>query len=136
MIGRTFPIGRFALTAAMDDRVRALSDAPPRDDDSAHPIFAYIGALHGLSLPIGDWSRAMGLGFDHGPVLGSCVMEYPGRLRTGQEYDVLAEVTAITRKPSRRFGQADHAAFVIALAQADSPVSILRFTMITPVVPA
>lgn len=127
--------GRFHLSAAADDRVRALSGAPPRIGDAAHPVFAYLGALGGLPQPIGDWSRALGLGFDLGPVLGSCVIDFPGRLRTGQDYAVRAEVTAITRKPSRRFGAADHAAFVIALCQQQE-VSILRFTMITPVAPA
>lgn len=124
--------GRFRLTAAMDDRVRALSGAPARLDDRAHPIFAYIGALHGLPRPIGDWSRALGLAFDRGPVLGACVMDYPGRLRVERDYAVRAEVTAITRKPSRRFGAADHAAFVIALCEGAAEVSLLRFTMITP----
>lgn len=125
-------VGSYHLSAALDDRVRALSDAPLRQGDAAHPIFAYIGALGGLPEPIGDWSRRLGLGFDLGPVLGACTIDYPGDLRVDLIYRVDAEVTAITRKPSRRFGQADHAAFVIALCRPD-PVSVLRFTMITPV---
>src|SRR5690606_42081397 len=102
----------------------------------AHPVFAYLGALNGLPRPIGDVSRSLGLAFDHGPVLGACVMRFPGRLRVGRGYDVRGEVTGITRKPSRRFGRADHAAFVIALCEGDSAASILEFTMVTPVVEA
>ena len=128
------PTGRFALTPAIDDRVRALSGAPPRQGDAAHPILAYVGALNGLARPIGEVARALGLAFDSGPVLGRCEIDLPGALRVDQVYEVEAEVSALTRKASRRFGQADHAGFVITLAQGGQPVSVLRFAMITPVI--
>lgn len=130
------PPGRFALTPALDDRVRALALAPPRRGDRAHPVFAYLGALNGLPQPIGDVSRSLGLAFDHGPVLGGCVMRFPGPLRVGRVYEVWGEVASVTRKPSRRFGRADHAAFLIALCEGDAAASILEFTMVTPVVEA
>jgi len=127
------PPGQFALTESLDDRIRALSGAPARVGDLAHPILAYVGAFGGLAQPIGDWARALGLGFDLGPVQGRCRIDLPGRLRTGQTYDVHAEVGEIRRKPSRRFGEADHAPFSIALCRSDAVVSVLSFTMITPV---
>ncbi|MFT4149838.1 MAG: hypothetical protein QM656_06535 [Paracoccaceae bacterium] len=127
--------GWFDLTAAMDDRVRVLSGAPARRDDRAHPIHAYLGALAGMPVPIGDFSRGMGLAFDHGPVLGSCTLRYPGTLRVGRRYRVETRVLDLTRKPSRRFGQADHLTLSITLADGDGPASILQFAMITPVVP-
>lgn len=127
------PPGRYDLTVALDDRARALCGAPPRGKNGlAHPVFAYLGALGGLSMPIGDLSRSLGLAFDAGPVLGRCELSYPGRLEAGHSYDVLAEVVSITRKPSRRFGRADHALLAITLARHGNPVSVLRLAMITP----
>jgi len=127
------PPGQFALTESLDDRIRAISGAPARVGDLAHPILAYVGALGGLAQPIGDWARALGLGFDLGPVLGRCRIDLPGRLRTSQVYEVRAEVGEIQRKPSRRFGEADHAPFAISLCRSQGAVSILSFTMVTPV---
>ncbi|MDF3608096.1 hypothetical protein PE067_19315 [Paracoccus sp. DMF-8] len=131
---RDMPDGWFDLTPELDDRVRALSAAPPRQGDRAHPIHAYLGALGGMPMRIGDFSRALGLAFDAGPVLGECTMTYPGRLRTGQRYRVSTEILDLTRKPSRRFGMADHLVLAITLSDASGPASILRFKMITPVV--
>lgn len=130
---RQMPDGWFDLTASDDDRVREMSGAPARTDDRAHPIHAYLGALAGMPVPIRDFSRGMGLAFDAGPVLGRCTLRYPGTLRVGQGYRVKTRVLSLTRKPSRRFGQADHLELSITLADAAGPASILEFAMITPV---
>lgn len=127
--------GWYDLTAALDDKVRLLSHAPPRIGDQAHPIHAYVGALGGMNIPIGDFSRALGLAFDHGPVLGKCTLSFPGRLRVGQRYKVTPRVISQKRKPSRRFGQADHLLMEITLADREGPASSLEFSMITPVAP-
>ncbi|MDF3904314.1 hypothetical protein [Paracoccus sp. AS002] len=135
MAGRhPIPGQRYDLTAALDDRVRALCAAPPRQGDLAHPIHAYLGALAAMPAPIGDFSRNLGLAFDAGPVLGECRLSFPGRLRVGQAYDATVEVLDLTRKPSRRFGQADHLALAITLSDQAGPASVLQFRMITPVV--
>lgn len=128
------PAGRFDLTAALDDRVRVLSGAPPRQGDGAHPIHAYLGALSGMSMPIGDFSRSLGLAFDAGPVLGECRLSFPGRLRVGQSYQVTVRILDLLRKPSRRFGRADHLLLEITLSDRAGPASVLEFRMITPVV--
>lgn len=128
------PDGVFALTAALDDRVRVLSAAPPRQGDRAHPIHAYLGALGGMSMPIADFSRALGLAFDAGPVLGACRLTFPGTLRVGRDYAVATRVLDLLRKPSRRFGRADHLTLSITLSDRDGPASNLTFTMINPVV--
>lgn len=126
--------GIYDLSAVLDDRVRQLCGAPPRSGDLAHPIHAYLGALGGMETPIGDFSRQLGLAFDAGPVLGQCTMTYPGRLRVDQRYDVTAKVLDLIRKPSRRFGQADHLTLEIALSHDGATASLLQFKMITPVV--
>ncbi|MFN8679936.1 hypothetical protein ACDP63_02100 [Paracoccus sp. P2] len=131
---RPIPGRRYDLTAALDDRVRALCAAPPRQGDLAHPIHAYLGGLAAMPSPIGDFSRDLGLAFDAGPVLGECRLSFPGRLRVGQAYDATVEVLDLTRKPSRRFGRADHLALAITLSDQAGPASLLQFKMITPAV--
>lgn len=126
--------GWYDLTPALDDEVRFLGNAPPRVGDRAHPIHAYIGALGGMSMSIGDFSRALGLAFDHGPVLGQCSLSFPGSLRVGRRYRVTPRVISQLRKPSRRFGQADHLVTEITLSDDAGAASILRFAMITPVI--
>lgn len=135
MAGRHPVLGqRYDLTAALDDRVRALCAAPARQGELAHPIHAYLGGLAAMPQPIGDFSRGLGLAFDAGPVLGECRLSFPGRLRVGQAYDATVEVLDLTRKPSRRFGRADHLALAITLSDPSGPASLLHFKMITPVV--
>ncbi len=129
----TMADGQFELSAQLDDRVRALCAAPPRQGDQAHPINAYLGALAGMPIRIGDFSRSLGLAFDAGPVLGECRLSFPGTLRTGRSYGVRVQVLDLMRKPSRRFGQADHLTLAITLMDGDGPASILQFKMITPV---
>ena len=125
------PPGHYALTEAMDDRVRAMARAPARRGDRAHPIFAFVGALGGLGLRIADLSRALGLDFDAGPVLARCRLDYDAPLRVGQDYAVRAEVERIERKPSRAYGSADHLHLSIRLVQA-APVSRARLHIIFP----
>lgn len=126
------PEGRFILTPAMDDRVRQMAGADPREGDFAHPVFAFVGALGGLGLRIADLSRALGLDFDAGPVLARSRLDYDDRLRVGESYRVTAEVEAITRKPSRVFGKADHLHLAITLTQ-EAPVTRARLHMVFPV---
>lgn len=87
-----------------------------------------------MPAPIGDFSRDLGLAFDAGPVLGECRLSFPGTLLVGETYRATVEVLDLTRKPSRRFGQADHLTLAITLSDAAGPASILEFRMITPVV--
>ncbi len=126
--------GAYDLSAELDDRVRQLCGGPRRSGDLAHPIHAYLGALGGMETPIGDFSRQLGLAFDAGPVLGQCRMTYPGRLCVGRRFDVDTRIVDLTRKPSRRFGTADHLTLEITLSHERQAASVLQFKMITPVV--
>ena len=76
----TIPDGRFAITEAMDDRVRDMARAPDRQGVRAHPIFAFVGALGGMGMKIADLSEALGLAFHKGPVLARCRLDYDAPL--------------------------------------------------------
>ncbi|SPJ25398.1 hypothetical protein [Palleronia abyssalis] len=130
-VGETLPAGRFDLTAARDDLVRRMSDAPARSDQRAHPIFAFVGALGGLPLPIADLSTGLGLAFADGPVLARCQIDATRPLEVGRCYTVTARILDIQRKPSRRFGQADHLHLAITLSDG-APFTETRLHIIFP----
>jgi hypothetical protein len=123
--------GSFDLSAARDDSVRRMSGAPSRTGDRAHPIFAFVGALGGLPEPIKDLSESLGLAFANGPVLARCQIALARPLLVNRTYRVTARVEAIERKPSRRFGHADHLHLVIALAD-DTPFTEIALHIIFP----
>ncbi|MEC7761971.1 MAG: hypothetical protein VX874_08715 [Pseudomonadota bacterium] len=123
--------GKFDLSAARDDAVRRMSGAPARTDDRAHPIFAFVGALGGLPMPIKDLSESLGLDFAGGPVLARCQIALTRPLLVDRTYRVTARVAAIERKPSRRYGHADHLHLAIALAD-DTPFTEIALHIIFP----
>jgi hypothetical protein len=123
--------GSFDLFAARDDAVRRMSGAPARTDDRAHPIFAFVGALGGLPQPIKELSEGLGLAFADGPVLARCQIALARPLLIDRIYRVNARVEAIERKPSRRYGHADHLHLAIALAD-DTPFSEIALHIIFP----
>lgn len=108
--------GRFDLTPSRDDLVRRMSGAPERQDERAHPIFAFVGALGGLPLPIKALSEDLGLAFKAGPVLAQCEIDLFRPLEVGRSYAMDARIARIDRKASRRFGQADHLHLAISLS--------------------
>jgi hypothetical protein len=129
----TIPNGRYTLAAALDDRLRALTQAPPRGPDgAAHPAFAFVIALGGMGLRIAAVSDRLGLAFGAGPVLAACRIDTHAALRVGRDYDVGARVESLERKPSRRFGAADHLRLHIELRHAGTLCAETRLHIIFP----
>lgn len=106
----TIPRGQYRLDRALDDGIRAAARAPARasDDRRAHPIFAFLAALGGMGVPVAELCRMCGSSIDDGPVLARTSIDHGPPMEVDRDYVVGGEVSAITRKPSRRFGQADH----------------------------
>lgn len=110
------PQGRYEITARLDDRVRALSRAKPRVNQTAFPIFAFVGALGGMGLKIKDLSEALGLAFDLGPVLARSRLSFAAPLLVDRVYAVDADIDMLVNKPSRTYGTADHLHLAIRLS--------------------
>ncbi|WP_138424394.1 hypothetical protein [Maritimibacter alexandrii] len=127
----TLAVGSFDLTGTRDDHVRRMSRAPARTDARAHPIFAFVGALGGLPLPIKDLSTSLGLDFDAGPVLARCQIAVARPLLVDRVYTVTPQIDRIERKPSRRYGHADHLHLKIALDD-DTPFTTIALHIIFP----
>lgn len=133
MIDTLIPVGSYTLTAAMDDRLRAAAAAPPRGaSSSAHPIFGFVAAVGGLGRPIGDLCRGLNLAFDKGAVLASCKIAYARPLQVERTYDVNARVASLVRKPSRKYGAADHLTLAITIAADGEAFVSIDVRMVTP----
>jgi hypothetical protein len=129
----TIPPGRYSLTAGLDDRLRALTNASVRGaDGAAHPIFAFVIALGGMGLRIADLSERLGLAFGAGPVLAGCTLDYHAPMLVGRDYDVTTRIEGLERKPSRRFGAADHLRLHIALSCTGVNCAETRLHIIYP----
>ncbi|MDB5722751.1 MAG: hypothetical protein JWP15_3369 [Alphaproteobacteria bacterium] len=127
------PPGHFALDADLDDRLRRDGAAPPREGDIAHPIFAFVGGIGGLGVPVGDAIALAGCSIGAGPLLASCDISIYRALKVGVTYQIAGRIAGKTRKPSRRFGAADHLLLSVSIAEGDVRFVDLDLKMIVPV---
>lgn len=132
-VGTVVASGHYAIDAAADDRLRRLAGAGPREGQDAHAGFALAMALGGIDVPIRSVFERCGLGFETGPVLGRCRIDWDRPLRVGQRYRIEASLAALTRKNSRRFGAADHLVLAFAICDDDGHCATVQTTTIVPV---
>lgn len=133
----TYPMalatGQFTLDADHDAMVRKTSGAPQRKDFDAHPIFGFIAALGGLGMPIETVFARCGGSIQAGPLLASSSLRFARPLKIGITYQVAGVVEGVTRKPSRRFGAADHLRLSIDVRDGDLLYSNLDLTIVLPI---
>jgi hypothetical protein len=127
------PPGRFSLTGAADDELRATCGAPPRTGSIAHPGVTFVAALGGVGMPVADILARCGCSIEAGPVLASCDLDWARPLHVDAVYEVVGEVTFKQRKNSRRFGAADHLNLRFAISLDGEHHALLRLHMIVPV---
>lgn len=124
------PAGEFLLAASLDDRLRLTSGAAVRTGDAAHPALAFVLALGGAGEDIATTLKRGGYAIDQAPLLAGCEIAFQERLTVDTLYRVDGELAGVTRKPSRRFGTADHLHFHYRFAVAGRPVGTLSLTMV------
>jgi len=132
-IGTVLAKGRYAIDAAADERLRRLAGAGPSKAGEAHPGFALAAALGGTGVPVRTLFESCGLGFETGPVLGRCRVEWDRPLAIGQDYTIEASLAALSRKSSRRFGAADHLVLAFAICDEAGRCAKVETTTIVPV---
>jgi hypothetical protein len=128
----TLPPGTFFLSADLDDRLRRESAAPQRCGGLAHPVFAFVAGLGGMGLPVAEAIGLCGCSMKAGPLLASCEITIHKPLRVGLTYRVQASIAEKIRKPSRRFGAADHLLFRFDLDVQGERFAELALHMIVP----
>lgn len=128
------PPGRYRIDRALDDSIRAAARAPQRaaDDHRAHPIFAFLAALGGMGVPVAELCRMCGSSIDDGPVLARTSIDYGPAMEVDRDYRIVGQVSAITRKPSRRFGQADHVDIRLIVESDDRRFADVLLSWIMP----
>lgn len=126
----TIPVGEFLLAASLDDRLRLSSGAAARIGNTAHPALAFVLALGGAGEGIAKTLERGGYAIDQAPLLAGCEIAFEERLAVDTLYRVDGELAGVTRKPSRRFGTADHLRFHYRFAVLDRPVGTLSLTMV------
>jgi len=127
------PDGSYLLSAAMDDALRGACGAPARGADGvAHPAFAFVMALGGMGVDVATLCARFGLPFDTGAMLGRCRLRYARPLAVDVRYLVQARLVTRQRKPSRRFGAAEHLTLAMALSCAGVLHAEVELTMIVP----
>jgi hypothetical protein len=127
------PQGRYDVTAALDERLRSAARAPGRHDaESAHPIMAFVAALGGMGMSIRELSEALGLAFAQGPVLGGCHIRLHRPVAVDKSYLIDTRVSVLQRKPSRRFGLADHLTLAFEVTDGSDRVCDVELAMVFP----
>lgn len=126
------PPGHFRLSAEADKMIRQTSFSAEAWEDEAHPVFGLVAAIGGIGIPIGEVFASCGGAIDQGPLLASCVLHFARPLKIGITYQVNGTVESVTRKPSRRFGAADHLRLCIDVRDGDTPYSRLTLTVVMP----
>ena len=127
------PLGHFPLDAELDDQLRADCGASPRRDGTAHPAMTFVAALGGAGLPVADILARCGCSIEAGPLLAACDLDWARPLQVSAVYQIAGAVTSKRRKPSRRFGSADHLALDFAISRDGELHATVRLSMIVPV---
>ena len=133
LIGFKLPIGSYTITESENHRVCNLAATQAAQDGSAHPIFPVIATLAGMGLSIAKICDLCEFDIADGPMVGVCnVFNLGAPIAVGDRFDVAARISGMTRKPSRRFGQADHLTLTSQLSKAGLSCSAVELTWILP----
>ena len=105
----------------------------PPADGSAHPLSAWVIALGGCGVSIGDMFEAAGVPMEDGPMLGGCHLELERPLQIETEYTVRATITDLQEKSGRKLGRFGIMTLRIELAEPDgTPAAACTAAMILP----
>lgn len=105
--GETLPGGTYTLGAARHDKlVSALGGTPPPPGE-AHPLAAWVIAMGGCGVSIGELFEAAGVAMEDGPMLGACDLELHDAVAVETEYTVAGEITNLVEKNGRKLGRFD-----------------------------
>jgi hypothetical protein len=126
------PEGRYFIATAVDAAIRRSSGGLAAQKGRAHPVFAFLAALGGMGISIAELCKMCGASIDDGPVLARCRIRYHCPLRLEHSYVVDGIIVSQMRKPSRRFGAADHIGLELNLRDDKGLCAEIAITMIMP----
>jgi hypothetical protein len=131
-VGAKLPGGTYRLGADRHARlVGALGTAPPAGE--AHPLAAWVIAMGGNGISIGELFERAGVPMEDGPMLGACDLELHGPIEIETEYTVTGEVAGLVEKTGRKLGRFDVLTLRLDVAGPDgTPVATCSPAIILP----
>lgn len=120
LVGHRFAGGRYRIDPERNRRVCLTTGAEPAAGGVAHPIFIHIAALAGLGTSADEICAICGFPMADGPMIAACELTLIRPLLAGRTYEVSGRIAGLVRKPSRKFGVADHLTLVVEAADADA----------------
>ena len=124
--------GSFVLTEEKNRQICAAAHTAERGSGEAHPIFGFIAALAGVTESVAEAIALAGCSIAAGPVLASCRLSFERPLQVGMTYQVEGQIEMKVRKPSRRYGAADHLLLTFAIGADAVRYAALELRMIVP----
>jgi hypothetical protein len=104
--GWELPGGTYTLGADRHARLVAALGTPPPDGE-AHPLSAWVIAMGGNGISIGEFFERAGVPMQDGPMLGACDLELHAPIDIETEYTVTGKVADLVEKTGRKLGRFD-----------------------------
>jgi hypothetical protein len=123
LVGTSFPGGSYTIEPYQHWLMMDAVGGTPVREGTAHPLYAYYGALAGMGLSVDELFGLAGATADDGPMFGEAEIEVLRPLRIGATYTVSGAITTVQRKEGRRAGVFDIVTFCLELRDAGGEVA-------------
>lgn len=123
LVGTSFPGGTYTIEPYEHWLMTDAFGAEPSRAGTAHPMYAYYGALAGMGMSVDDLFVRVGATADDGPMFGEAGIEVLKPLQIGATYTVTGAFESVQRKEGRKAGVFDIVAFRLALRDADGELA-------------
>jgi hypothetical protein len=132
LLGRQFPGGAFVISGEEDVVMRNVVGAPPREGDTAHPIWMFAGSQSAMGITVDELFDWCGSSATAGVMLGETELSMHRPLRIGRRYSVVGGIDAVERKHGRRAGAFDIVRFHLELSDNDGVSGEVRTAFVFP----
>jgi hypothetical protein len=105
--GAKLPGGTYALGAERHAKLLGALSSPAPEDGSAHPLCAWMIAMGGCGVGIGELFAAAGVSMQDGPMLGACELELLRPIGVDTTYAVSGRIESLVEKSGRKLGRFD-----------------------------
>jgi hypothetical protein len=115
--GAGLPGGSYALGAERHAKLVSALQADAPEDGSAHPLSAWVIAMGGSGVGIGELFAAAGVPMEHGPMLGACELELLRPIGIETTYTVSGTIESLVEKSGRKLGRFDVMSIRLEIAE-------------------
>lgn len=105
--GSRLPGGTYALGEDRHAKLLSALGTEAPEDGSVHPLCAWVIAMGGCGIGIGELFEAAGVPMEDGPMLGACDLELLKPMGVATTYTVTGTIEALVEKTGRKFGRFD-----------------------------